>query len=139
FSLVEFILDKTAPGNFPGTTQQLTDLINGVLCYAGLGIVITDPFKTDLVWPTDAEQTLVSSDGRAGTHLPGGPVTEPTLIGFYTIPNTFPPGGGPLGTKLDQYSGYIGLTHASENNAGFTQPVIVGVCPAPGMPAAVRA
>jgi hypothetical protein len=139
FTLVEFILDKTAPGNFPGTTQQLTDLINGILCYSGLGIVITDPFNTDLVYPTDAEQTIVSSNGQAGTRLPGGPVTEPTFIGFTTITGTFPPGGGPLDTKLDQYAGYIGLTHASENNSGFTQPVTVAVCPPPGISANVRA
>lgn len=139
FALVDFILDKNKTGGLPGTSDQITTLINNVLCFSGLGIVITDPSNTFLVYPSDLPQTLVSSDGNAGTSLPGNPVTEPTLIAFHDITGTFPPGGGPLHTKLDQYAGFVGLTHASENNTGFTQPVIVGVCAVPGLPNFLRA
>ncbi len=106
------------------------------------GLRSASPTRTtqSIVYPTDATATLVSSDATVGTVLPTGAVSEPTVITFVQLPDTFTvPGAGPLSTKLDQYRGFVGLRHASETNAPFTQPVVVGVCPATGMPADVRA
>lgn len=138
FTIVDFVLDKNAEGGLPGTQQDIVNLVNGVLCFAGLPMQITDA-NSFLVFPSDEAQVL-QVPGIAGTSLPPNPVSEPTLITITPIPDTFPePGAGPLDTKLDQYPGFAALHKSSETNAPFTQPVVVAVCADPGIPAAVRA
>jgi hypothetical protein len=140
FTLVQFILAKWKTGGLPGSQAQVVSLVNAIFCYVGLAVEISDPFNTSVIFPTDSAATIVSSDGSVGTVLPTGSVTEPSVISFRAIVDTFTtPGAGPLHTRLDQYRGYIGLSHQSETNAGFTQPVVVGVCTAPGIPTSVRA
>ncbi len=140
FNIVSFVIAKFRTGGLPGTNAQVVTLVNDVFCYAGLAISITDAANAFIVYPTDTTSTLVGSDGSVGTVIPNGGVSEPTVITFVALTDTFTvPGSGPLNTKLDQYRGFVGLRHASANNTPFTQPVSVGVCPAAGIPADVRA
>ena len=139
FGIVDFTLTKYASGTLGGTTADVVAFVNTVFCYAGLAISITDPANSFLIFPGDAAQILVASSGLAGVSLPGNPVSEATLITVAPIP-FLPgaPGAGPLSTKLDQYPGFFQFSKSSETDAPFTQPVVVGVCPAASVPAAVR-
>ena len=136
--IVEFVLTKNAENDLPGSDEVLVQFVNGVFCYAGLPMQITDPSSSFLVYPADEPQVLVTDNGLAGTLLPANPVTEPTLITITPLPDEFAPGGGPLDTKLDQYPGYVSFTKTSETNAPFTQPVTVAVCAKPGIPTSIR-
>ncbi len=139
FNLVEFVLDKAqdAQHPLPGSKADLVALVNTLFCYTGLSLTIADPANAWLVYPSDQPQTLISSDGGAGTQLPANPVSEPTLITADPIPDNFPPGTGPLDTRLDQYPGYYQFTSQSVNNAPLAKPVVVAVCPTGNIPAAV--
>jgi hypothetical protein len=139
FNLVTFILAKYKQGGLPGSSADVVSLVNGIFCYAGLAISITDPANSWLVYPTDAAQTLVTGNGLAGTLLPGHVVTEPTLVTITQLTDPGFPGAGPLNTKLDQYPYFFEFAKSSATDAPLTQPVVVGVCPAPGIPSDVLA
>lgn len=144
FDIVAFVLGEYnhsagAHAAVVGTKDDVVALANGVFCFAGLTVTVTDPGNAGVAFPTNTQQTIVSGDGTVGTSLPPNSITEPAVISFHVIPDTFTvPGSGPLNTKLDQYHGFVGLSHSSETNAPFTQPVVVAVCPAPGLPLDVR-
>lgn len=137
--IVEFTLDHHRAGNLPGTTAQLTAFVNGVYCFVGLDLRINEPSNSHLIFPADQPQIVRSVDLQAGLSLQANPVTEPTLIEFQQLPDTFSlPGGGPLGTKLDQYPGYLSIVKSSQTNAPLAQPVVVGVCASGVIPQDVR-
>ncbi|MBX9928333.1 MAG: hypothetical protein K2X99_05400 [Gemmatimonadaceae bacterium] len=139
FNTVQFVLKKNAQRAFPGGPAAVVALVNGVFCYAGLPFTITDPANSFLIYPSDSAQTVVASTGLAGAQLPANPVSEPTLLTVAPIPFTVTtPGAGPLTTKLDQYPGFYVLEKFSATGAPLTQPIVVGVCPAASVPAAVR-
>ncbi len=140
YSLVDFLLKKYKQGGFPGSAAQFAEIMRLVFCYAGLDFGVTDPLSSAIIYPSDLPQVLKSSDQLAGVQLPANPVSEPTLVTITTInPALFPTAGtGPLITKLDQYPGYVNFSKRSDTDAPLTQPVTVGVCPATGIPTAVR-
>ena len=139
YNLVSFILKKYGQGGLPGTPAQMVSLVNGIFCFAGLSLEITDPTNSWLVYPSDAAQILRSSNGLAGTSLPANVVSEPTLITITQLATPGVAGAGPLATKLDQYPYFFEFNKSSATNAPFTQDVVVGVCPAPETPSAVLA
>lgn len=134
--LVNMTLTDSKAGTLRGTPADVLALINATLCYAGLPSRTTDPDNAWVVFPTDAAQVMTSSDGLAGTALPGHVVSEPTLITFTAVTDT---GSGPLDTKLDKYPNYVEVTATSPTGAPLTQPVVIAVCPSPDVPDEVRA
>jgi hypothetical protein len=140
FSITKFVMQLYKAKQTTGTTAQVAKLINDIYCYSGLSITISDPANSSVVSPTDPPQVVVSSTGTVGTNLPTGAVTEPTVLEFVPIPDTFGGGGnGPLHTKLDQYGGFVAISSSSATGAPLAHSVVIGVCPPPGMDAAVRA
>ncbi len=140
YSITKLLIQLYKAHSLTGTQAQAAKLINDLFCYSGLAITVTDPANASVIYPTDAGQVVVSSTGTVGSSLPSGAVTEPTVLQFVPIPDTFGGNGeGPLNTKLDQYGGFVAITSSSTTGAGLAKPVIVGVCPPPGMDATVRA
>ncbi len=133
---VDFILKKLGKKNLNALPTNAQALVRGILCLAG--ITIGEPASTFLVMPSDQPQVLVAGDGQAGVSLPAFPVSEPTLIVVTKITTTYPLGGGPLITKLDQYPGYYEFVKQSATNAPLPQPVIVAVCPSITVPDSIR-
>ena len=124
-NLITFIQDKARDGRLGGTPAQVQELIDGIRCLVGL---TTDTF---LIYPTDAPQVRLSSDGQAGVFLQGNTVDVPTLITITILPPT----SSPLVTKLDQFPSFAELSSSST----LTKPAIVAVCPDPAVPPDVRA
>jgi hypothetical protein len=137
FSIVEFILRKNKQSALPGGTAAVVALVNGVFCFAGLDITITDPANSTLIFPLDAPQQLVHTSGLAGTQLDTNPVSEPTLLTIIPITTVYPPGAGPLDTKLDQYPGMFLFEKISATGAPLTKPVVVAVCLTQSVPVSV--
>lgn len=136
--IVAFTLKKYNQGGLSGSSAQVEAFTNAILCFAGFDLEVEQPENTFLIMPSDVPQIVTNTDGNAGISFPGNPVSEPTLVEIELIPNTYPPGAGPLDTKLDQYPGYIQITKTSETNAPLTRPVVVGVCATGAIPQAVR-
>lgn len=132
FNLVEFIIKKYKQGALVASIADIVTAVNNIFCFSGLSITISDPGDTWIVYPTDLDQTLITHDGWAGTSLPGGVVDEPTAIAISRLPDGFL-----LPTVLDQYPLFYKFEKESENNHPFLASVIVGVCPASGIPSAV--
>jgi hypothetical protein len=140
WNLVDFILEKHAQGSLVAPAADVAAVVNELFCFVGITVSIGGPDNSFVVLPTDGPQTLVTNDGFAGTDLPGAVVTEPTLIEITRIDETaFPVGDGPLTTNLDQYPLYYTFLQSNDGNTGFTQSVVVGVCPATGIDPAVLA
>lgn len=141
YNLTDFILKKYRKGGLPGTPDQVAMLVRLVFCYAGLVFDVGDPAAAAVVFPTDPVTVVSTPDQQTGVQLPSGAVTEPTLITITPIdPAGFPiPGSGPLDTRLDQYPGYYRYQKQSDSSAPFAQPVVVGVCASPTIPAEVMA
>lgn len=140
WNLVDFILGKYDQGSLVAPVADVVAVINELFCFVGIDASIGDVDNTWIVFPGDGPQTLVTNDGFAGTDLPGAVVTEPTLIEITRIDETaFPVGDGPLTTNLDQYPLYYTFLQSNDGNTGFTQAVVVGVCPATGIDPAVLA
>lgn len=137
FDLVQFMLVTSGFTSLTGITGDLKSLVTGVFCIAGISLA--DPTNSLVATPSTAPQTLVTGGGQSGVVLPPGAITEPTLITVVPIPGSFPPGGGPLNTKLDQYPGFYEFQSQSPTNQPLAQPVVVAVCPAASVPADVRA
>ncbi|MHB1070598.1 MAG: hypothetical protein ACYC1W_12145, partial [Gemmatimonadaceae bacterium] len=139
FSTVSFILKKHRQNPLPGGDAFVARLVNGIFCYAGLAISITDPANSFLIYPADLPQTLISGDSLAGIQLDSFPVSEPTLITIDPIPFTqTAPGSGPLSTKLDQYPGFYYFERFSATNAPLTRPAVDAICATGTVPAVVR-
>lgn len=139
FSTVSFILKKHGQNPLPGGDALVVRLVNGIFCYAGLAISITDPANSFLIYPSDLPQTLVNDDSVAGIRLDSFPVSEPTLITIEPIPFTqTAPGSGPLSTKLDQYPGFYYFEKFSATNAPLTKPAVVAICATGTVPSVVR-
>jgi hypothetical protein len=125
-NLIRFLQQKA--NDLPGR-DRVQELISKIECYAGLS---GDSF---LVYPSDQPQTFVSNSGAAGLQLPANPVSEPTLITVTVLPMN---SSGVLDTKLDKYPGFVEVTQESGVPNSLVKPVVVGVCPIAGIPAAVR-
>jgi hypothetical protein len=136
--IVDFTLRKNEQNALGGTDAQLEAFINAVYCYVGIDVVIEEPDNTFLVMPSDVPQVLTDTSGTGGIAFDANPVFEPTLIEFELLAEDFPPGGGPLDTKLDQYPGFLQITATSETNAGLSKPAVVGVCATGAIPQEVR-
>lgn len=136
--IVDFTLAHHAAGRLPGTDEEVTAFVNTVYCFAGVDIGISEPSNTHLILPSDAPQVVYSIDQQAAIRFEANPVSEPTLIEFQQIEDTFEPGAGPLDTKLDQYPGFITITKSSETNAPLTKPAVVGICATGVIPQEVR-
>jgi len=140
WSLVDFILDHARQGQIVAPPAAVIQLVNNLFCFVGINAAISDAGNSWIVDPSDAPQILITSDGFSGASLPAGAVTEPTLLTAARIDeSTFPIGDGPLLTDLDQYPLYYSFVKTNEGNTGFTQSLIVGVCPAIGIDPVVEA
>lgn len=137
--IVAFTLKKNAQRALGGTEEQIAAFINAVYCYAGIVVDVDEPSNTHLILPSDEPQVVTNIEGTVGIQLPANPVAEPTLVEFVALPGGYPPGAGPLDTKLDQYPGFVMITKTSETNAPLAKPVVVGVCAEGVIPASVRA
>lgn len=126
FDIVDFTLGKAS--GLPGTEEQLAAFLSNVYCFAGLDITVTDPSNSHLIYPDDQEQVVYNEERTAAVKFPAFPVNAPTLVTFQTLPNTYPLGGGPLDTKLDQYPGFHNITAQADAEVILAQPATVGVC-----------
>lgn len=123
----------------PGTQLQITTLVNKILCYVGLTGSVTNSADVFVISPSTSPQQLITDNGNAGVVIPGGGVTEPTIITIDPIAYaSTTPGAGPLHTKLDQYPGYFLISKIAASGSTFTVPVTVAVCPSPGVPSDIR-
>jgi hypothetical protein len=137
YNIVSYVLKQFAQGGLPGTANDFSALANGVFCYAGINLTVTDPLNTSLVNPGQSS-VVTNGAGVAGVSLPPGAVTEPSLITITPITGSFPaPGSGPLNTKLDQYPGAFTLHKSSESGTTLSAPVVVAVCPSVLIPSSV--
>ncbi len=134
FNTVRFIFQKfKGPQPLAGTPEQVAALITHVFCFAGLDIVVEDPFNANLIDPSTQTQVVKSADNTAGTQLPPNSITEPTVLEFKKLPNA------QTITRLDQYPGFFAVTASSASNTGPAAPVVVAICPDAGIPANIRA
>jgi hypothetical protein len=136
--IVDFTLEHFHAGRLPGTDVELTAFVNSIYCFAGIDIGIDEPTNSHLILPSDQPQVVYSIDAQAAIQFEANPVTEPTLVEFAQIEPDYPPGGGPLDTKLDQYPGFITITKSSETNAPLAKPAVVGICASGVIPQEVR-
>lgn len=138
--IVNFVLAKAAGGGLFGTNAQIAAFASAVYCFSGLDITITDPNNTELIFPGDSEQTVYNADLTVGIKFDAFPVSQPTLITFNKITETYPPGRGPLDTKLDQYPGFIRIDAQDGRSevVTLTKPATVGVCASGAIPQEVR-
>src|SRR5690606_19623525 len=90
--IVDFTLGHYEAGRLPGTEAQLTAFVNAIYCFAGIDIGINEPSNSHLILPSDAEQIVYSVDQQAAIKFQANPVSEPTLIEFQQIEDTFEPG-----------------------------------------------
>ena len=137
FNLVDFILKKFKQGSLVASEADLITAVNNIFCFAGLSLTLSNADNSWIIYPSDQPQTLTTDDEFAATDLPGGVVTEPTLIAINRITDIFGPGAGPLPLVLDQYPLYYQFSAENAGHSGFTSAVIVGVCPANGIPSEV--
>lgn len=137
--IVAFTLKKHNQGGLSGDADDVAAFTNKVLCFAGIDIVVDEPTNSHFILPSDAPQVIRNVEANAGISFDANPVLEPTLVEFAIIPNSYPPGGGPLNTKLDQYPGFLSITKTSETDAPLAKPAVVAVCASGVIPADVRA
>lgn len=138
-AIVDFALKHYHAGRLPGTDAALTAFVNAIYCFAGIDIRINEPSNSHLILPGDVPQVVYSVDAQAAIKFEANPVSEPTLVEFRQLPDTFTvPGSGPLDTKLDQYPGFLTITKSSETNAPLTKPAVVGICASGVIPQEVR-
>lgn len=140
FKTVAFILQQARDKKgVAGTTEQVASLTNHIFCYAGLAIAISDPQNSVVVEPAPTTQVVTNTEASAGVSLPPNSLTETTVLEFVRIPDTFGGNGrGPLLTKLDQYAGFFAINASSATGDPLATPVVVGVCPVPGIDPVVR-
>lgn len=136
--IVDFTLEHFRAGRLPGTEVQLSAFVNAVYCFAGIDMGLNEPANSHLIFPSDQPQIVYSIDSKAAIRFDANPVSEPTLIEYAQLPETYPPGGGPLDTKLDQYPGFLLITKSSATGAPLTRPAVVGVCASGVIPSEVR-
>lgn len=133
FNTVRFIFQKfRGPQPLAGSPEQVAKLISDVFCFAGLDIVVDDPFNANLIDPSSQTQVVKSADQTAGTSLPANSITEPTILEFKKLPTP------QTLTRLDQYPGFVAVTASSASNSGPAIPVVVAVCPDVSVPASIR-
>ncbi len=114
-------------GQSAGTQATLIQVLNGILCWVGLPQVfgpgsLGNGGAAAFIFPTTPDTDVVTGDLLAGVHVPGGSVTEPTIVTVQPLPNS----PGPLLTPLDQYPLFYQYNKTSSSD--FTQGVTVGVC-----------
>ncbi len=134
FTLLDFTLQQYNAGKLTGgysaTTQaRLLHFETGLYCTVGLstdGLVLPgDPSNggtvDQVVYPSADKQDLVTQNGNAGVHIPGGALSGPVLV---TI---VPLSGNPLNTTLPQYGPFSDVKVSPETS--LLTPVTVGICP----------
>lgn len=132
--LVDFLLNKYFDGQLIGgtsaaTANTLSTLLNGVLCFVGLPPLDPSVLGLDgaaaVIYPNSPTTTIVTGTQFSGVTVPGGSVTEPTLITISRLPDS----PWPLATPLDQYPLFYEF-HAVPSTTPFTTDVLIGVCTA---------
>jgi hypothetical protein len=73
WDLVEFTVGKYKAGTLIAPESLVMELVNGLLCYAGLAPYYSTIDNSWIVRPGDLPQILVSDDGWAGLSLPANP------------------------------------------------------------------
>jgi len=134
FTLLDFTLQQYNAGKLIGgyssTTQaRLLHFETGLYCTVGLpatGLVLpgdpSDGGTVDkVVYPSADNQNLVTQNGNAGVHIPGGALSGPVLV---TI---VPLSGNPLNTTLPQFGPFSDVKVSPES--ALLNPVSVGICP----------
>ncbi len=141
FNANRFVFQKfKGPQPLAGTSAQVARLISGIFCFAGINITISDPANSNIIDPASTTQIVKSKDSTAGTRLPPGSITEPTVLEFTKVPSASysTPGAGPLNTRLDQYPGFYLIQAGNASGSGPAVPVIVAICPDASVPASIR-
>lgn len=132
FALVKNLVAKYDAGALIGgqsasTQATLEQLLNGILCTAGLPPAfgsgsLSDDGSAAFIYPSTQETTVVTETQWAGVIVPAGSVTQPTIVTIQRLPDS----PGPLFTNLDQYP--IFYEYHSSPAMPFTQDLVVGVC-----------
>lgn len=122
--LIDFILKKRAQGQIVTDDATLTNLINQILCFVGLG-GIQDPDDTWVVNPGDPVQTFVTVDEQSGIQFPSNAVSELTLV---TAVRSNP---AALVTNLDKYPFVYDWKLVPAQTLQNGAVATVGICPDP--------
>jgi hypothetical protein len=131
--LIGWTLQKYQAGqlNSGTTAQQVVDLVNGLLCAAGLPYNFTpDNLSPDGAWAlittSTPDTTVTTGTLHAGVRVDTGSVTQTVLLTITPITTPYAPPAGPLNTQLDQYPLFYKFTVTPD--VPFTLPVLVGTC-----------
>lgn len=133
YDLVGFLVKKHREGALAQSDPaKLIELINGLFCFVGLDITITN-LDFFILFPSDDVVTFVTGDGNAGAQFPPSVVSVPTVVTVTQLP-VDPNTPSPLITKLDQYPFFYSFQKFPD--LPFTlepgEELIVGICPGPG-------
>ncbi len=123
-NLIDFILKKRAQGQVITDDATLTNLVNQILCFVGLG-GIEDPDDTWVVNPGDPVQTFVTVDEQSGIQFPSDAVSELTLV---TAVRSNP---AALVTNLDKYPFVYDWKLVPAQTLQNGAVATVGICPDP--------
>ncbi|MEO5824775.1 MAG: hypothetical protein ABIR59_02725, partial [Gemmatimonadales bacterium] len=122
--LIDFMLKKRAQGQVIIDDPTLTNLINQLLCYVGLGGV-QNVDDTWIVNPTDGVVTFVTVDGQSGIQFPSNAVAALTIV------TAVRSNVGALVTNLDKYPYVYDWSLAPSATLLNGAKATVGVCPDP--------
>ncbi|MBA2291657.1 MAG: hypothetical protein H0W15_04290 [Gemmatimonadales bacterium] len=122
--LIDFMLKKRAQGQVIIDDATLTNLINQLLCYVGLG-GIQSPNDTWIVNPGDPVQTFVTADGQSGIQFPT------SAVGARTVVTAVRSTAAALVTDLDKYPYVYDWNLSPSGTLLNGAKATVGVCPDP--------
>lgn len=139
FALWKYTLDSYYAGNLNGGTSSQTQSATlafgrGLYCLVGLdGSTLTlsatplDPNSVvKVVFPSTADQTVVTGSQNAGVMIPGGTLSQPVTIAISILPGPYTFPAGPLNTKLDQYGQFFEFKVVPAQT--FNTPVVAATC-----------
>lgn len=139
FALWKYTLDSYYAGNLEGGTSSQTQAATlafgrGLYCLVGLdGSTLTlsatplDPNSVvKVVFPSTADQTVVTGSQNAGVMIPGGTLSQPVTIAISILPGPYTFPAGPLNTKLDQYGQFFEFKVVPAQT--FNTPVVAATC-----------
>ncbi|HEY2806245.1 MAG TPA: hypothetical protein VGI92_10355 [Gemmatimonadales bacterium] len=131
-SLAAFLIGKYRAGALTGgqgseTQIKLVQVLNGILCAAGLPQVFTigslgSDGAAAFIYPVTPDTIVVTQTLLSGVEVPTGSVGQPSIVTITRLPD-FP---GPLLTPLDQYPIYYEVTVTPVQV--LASDVVVGVC-----------
>jgi len=134
YTLTTYYAGKLRGGN-SAATQKATLAFGGALyCLVGLDgsnlTLGTSPLDStsvvQVVFPSGADQTVVTGDQHGGLLIPAGTLTQPVTITISPVPGTYTAPAGPLNTKLDQYGPFFEFNVVPAQT--FATPVIAAGC-----------